>query len=59
MDRLPADDEKSRAVVAQMRDDESRHAAQAYADGGTELPWPVRALMRVGAKVMTTTAYRL
>ena len=59
MDWLPVEDEKSRAVVAQMRDDESRHAAQAYAEGGAELPWAVRALMRLGAKVMTTTAYRL
>jgi len=59
MERLPYADEKSRAIVAQMRDDESRHAAQAYADGGAELPWPVRLAMRVGAKVMTTTAYRL
>jgi len=59
MERLPVDDAKSRVVVAQMRDDESRHAAQAYADGGVELPWPVRVLMRIGAKVMTTTAYRV
>jgi ubiquinone biosynthesis monooxygenase Coq7 len=59
MDRLPYADDKSRAVVAQMRDDESRHAAQAYADGGAELPWAVRVLMRLSAKVMTTTAYRI
>ncbi|MFN9470442.1 2-polyprenyl-3-methyl-6-methoxy-1,4-benzoquinone monooxygenase [Acidovorax sp.] len=59
LDRLPADDLASRAVVARMKDDEERHAAQALAEGATRLPPPVQALMRAAAKVMTTTAHRI
>lgn len=55
--RLPAEDHASRAIVAQMKDDEARHAAEAASEGGAELPAPVKALMRASAKVMTTTAH--
>jgi ubiquinone biosynthesis monooxygenase Coq7 len=57
MDRLPAGDQSSRAIVAQMRDDEVAHAEAAQRAGGIELPSPVRGLMRLAAKVMTTTAH--
>jgi len=57
IDRLPAGDAKSRAVVTAMRDDEARHGATARDAGGSELPWPVRTLMRGAARVMTATAY--
>lgn len=57
LDRLPVDDLASRAVVARMKDDEERHAAQALTEGATRLPPPVQALMRAAAKVMTTTAH--
>ncbi|MEZ5605896.1 MAG: 2-polyprenyl-3-methyl-6-methoxy-1,4-benzoquinone monooxygenase [Burkholderiaceae bacterium] len=57
MERLPAADIASRAVVAQMKQDEARHADLALAAGGAELPLPVRALMRAAARVMTTTAH--
>jgi ubiquinone biosynthesis monooxygenase Coq7 len=57
MDRLPADDHVSRAIVAQMRDDEVAHANAALQAGGVELPAPVRGLMRLAAKVMTTAAH--
>lgn len=59
LDRLPAPDAKSRAIVEQMRIDEARHATTALAHGGAPLPWPVRLAMRLSAKVMTTTAYWL
>jgi ubiquinone biosynthesis monooxygenase Coq7 len=59
MDRLPAADRKSRAIVAAMRDDEVRHGAVARDAGAAELPWAARAFMRVAARVMTLTAYRL
>lgn len=59
MDRLPARDHASRAIVAQMKDDEARHAHEARQAGGVELPAPVRGLMRVAAKVMTTVAHRI
>ena len=59
MDRLPAGDQRSRAIVAQMRDDEIEHADAALKAGGAPLPAPVRGLMKLAAKVMTTTAHYL
>ena len=59
MDRLPPGDLKSRAIVAAMREDEVRHGRAARDAGAEELPWVARALMRVVARLMTVTAYRL
>jgi len=59
MQRLPAADAKSRAIVEQMRDDEARHGAMARAAGGGDLPFPVKGLMRVAADVMRVLAYRI
>lgn len=55
--RLPADDARSRAILNVMRTDEIGHGATAKAAGASELPAPVRVLMRQVAKVMTTAAY--
>jgi ubiquinone biosynthesis monooxygenase Coq7 len=57
LDRLPAADQASRAIVAQMKEDEAAHASQASSAGGAELPAPAKALMRLAAKVMTATAH--
>ena len=57
MRRLPQQDLASRAVVAQMKDDEERHAVDAQAAGAVQLPMPVQALMTAAAKVMTSTAH--
>ena len=59
LQRLPEADQASRAVVAQMRDDEARHAVEALQAGGAEMPAPVRWLMRQSARVMTRLAYHL
>ncbi len=59
LDRLPAQDAASRAIVAQMRDDEARHANAAENAGATPLPAPARWLMRGAAKLMTLTAHRI
>ena len=59
MDRLPPQDHASRAIVAQMKDDEVRHAHEAHEAGGMELPVPFKAVMRAAAKVMTTVAHRV
>lgn len=59
LDKLPQADQASRAIVAQMRDDEASHALQAQQMGALELPQPVKALMRSAARVMTTVAYRI
>jgi ubiquinone biosynthesis monooxygenase Coq7 len=57
LERLPAEDEASRAIVAQMKMDEAQHADTAVAAGAAPLPTPLRWLMRGAAKVMTTTAH--
>ena len=57
MDRLPAGDMASRAIVTQMAADEVKHAVDAQKAGAAELPGPVKELMRAAAKVMTTTAH--
>ena len=56
---LPADDERSRRIVAQMKADEDRHADDARSQGAQPLPRPVRELMRRTARLMTRTAYRM
>lgn len=55
--RLPPEDNKSRAIVEQMREDEKHHATTAMNEGGAYLPRPIRDLMRLSAKVMTNTSY--
>ena len=57
LDRLPREDQRSRAILSQMRDDENRHGQTGRALGGAELPWPVKRAMRSFSKVMTRTAY--
>ena len=57
LQRLPAADAASRAVVAQMKDDEARHADAALRAGGAAMPAPVRWLMKTAARVMTRTAH--
>lgn len=59
IERLPAGDERSRVVLRQMQIDEARHADQALARGGKDLPLPIPTLMRLASKVMKTVAYRV
>lgn len=59
LDRLPAHDAASRAIVSQMKTDEAGHAAAAQSAGAAELPAPVRWVMRAAAGVMTATAHRI
>jgi len=59
MQRLPENDQASRAIVAQMKADEMRHAKEAQAAGAVELPSPIKGLMQVAAKIMTSVAHRV
>ena len=59
LEALPAEDERTRAVVEAMRADEARHRNMAVELGAAELPRPVRLAMRLASKVMTTVAYRI
>ncbi|HOB60984.1 MAG TPA: 2-polyprenyl-3-methyl-6-methoxy-1,4-benzoquinone monooxygenase [Candidatus Competibacteraceae bacterium] len=57
LDQLPAQDQQSRAILGQMKEDEARHATYALAAGGARLPLPIRLLMKGMSKVMTKTTY--
>ena len=59
LEQLPAQDEKSRAIVAQMKEDEARHADTALARGAAELPGPVKQAMRISSRLMTLSTYRV
>ena len=59
LERLPAGDLESRAIVAQMKIDEAGHAVTAEQSGAARLPAPIRWAMRAAAKVMTTAAHYL
>ena len=56
---LPANDHASRAIVAQMKADEARHALDARQAGAIEMPQAVKYLMKAAAKIMTTVAHRV
>lgn len=57
--QLPEADHRSRAIVRQMKEDEARHADQALAAGGVDLPAPVKGMMRMAANLMRAVAYKI
>lgn len=54
---ISARDEKSRAILEQMRVDELHHGTLALNAGGAILPAPVKHMMGLMSKVMTKTSY--
>ena len=59
LEEIPADDEKSRAILSQMLEDEAEHAGKALAAGGQAFPTPVKRVMTLMSKVMTRATYRI
>ena len=59
LERLPREDERSRRIIEQMKQDESQHGQRAREAGAVPLPTPVQRLMRLTSQVMTRTAYWL
>ena len=57
LDRLPEKDLASRAVVGAMKEDEQQHGETAHQAGSADLPIPVKSLMRLASRVMTSTAH--
>ena len=57
LDYLPESDTRSRAILEQMKMDEAEHASMATHSGAAELPGPIRKIMTLCSKVMTSTAY--
>jgi ubiquinone biosynthesis monooxygenase Coq7 len=59
LERLPAADLESRAIVEQMKHEEAQHAEAAVGRGAVTLPYPARLAMRLAARLMTKTAHYL
>ena len=59
LQQLPSQDQKSRAVLEQMKEDEIHHATVALEAGGAKLPGPVKLAMKLTSKVMTKSVYYL
>jgi 3-demethoxyubiquinol 3-hydroxylase len=59
LETLPLEDHRSRAIVDQMRMDEIEHGQSALNAGGEALPEPVKQVMQLASKIMTTTAYKI
>ena len=57
LDRIPATDARTRAVIAQMKTDEAGHADLAQSLGAAEFPQPIKWAMALSSKVMTRTVY--
>lgn len=57
LDDLPVEDNKTRAILEQMKIDEEHHGNKAAQSGAVELPGPVKKIMGFCSKVMTKTAY--
>lgn len=59
LQKLPETDQRSRAIVDQMRMDEIAHGQAALHAGGVSLPEPIQKIMQAMSKLMTTTAYKI
>lgn len=59
IEKLPAEDARSRAILDQMKIDEAKHAKMAENSGAFDLPQPVRKLMKLTAGGMKAIAYRV
>jgi 3-demethoxyubiquinol 3-hydroxylase len=57
LERLPAGDHASRAIVAQMKEDEAAHGEAAVQAGAANLPAIAKLAMKAAARLMTTTAH--
>jgi len=55
--KLPASDQKSQAILMQMKEDEMQHATAALEAGGIALPYPIKQLMHLVSKLMTQSSY--
>lgn len=55
---LPAGDERSRAILTVMKEDEARHADHAEQAGARVLPRPIPQVMALASAVMKAVAYR-
>ena len=57
--QVPQQDQRTRAILEQMRDDEIEHGQKAERLGGADLPAPIKGAMKLMSKLMTATVYRI
>lgn len=57
LQKLPLQDNKTRAILERMQDDEEHHAQEAINAGAVELPYLVKQMMSAVSKLMTKTSY--
>ncbi len=57
LQQISLNDQKTRAILEQMKADEDRHAGMAQSAGGAPLPWPTKKLMKLTSSIMTSTAW--
>lgn len=59
LDRLPAGDQSSKAILRRMREDEARHATHARLSGAGIFPEMLKGAMWRVSRLMTWTTYRI
>lgn len=59
LETISPQDEKSRAIIQKMCEEETQHEKAAHSAGAAALPFVIKSLMQLHAKVMTTVAYYL
>ena len=59
LQQIPESDNKTRAILQQMLEDEEKHGHMALAQGGVKFPQPIKKAMALMAKGMTTTVYHI
>lgn len=57
LNTLPAEDERSYAILEKMEVDEAKHRDEAVSLGAKNLPWTVQKAMGLTSKIMVKTAY--
>lgn len=55
--KLPEQDERSRAILEQMKQDENQHRVSALGQGGRELPAPLKGAMTLLGRLMSRSTY--
>lgn len=59
LQKIPAQDQRSRAILETMKEDEQKHAVNAHNAGAAKLPLVIQNAMNLVSKCMTFSAYRL
>lgn len=57
--QVPESDKRTRAILEQMKTDEERHGTTAINAGGAQLPEPIKKMMALSSKIMTSIAYKI